>query len=148
MNRIELGRLPQASSTNPAAALTRRLRGFAEPRARQGRLYFRKRVRSRVVRWLIELETTECPDQVWLAFEAWLAQRPERLEIFLAAERARQALDELCRGCPREGSQDADRLLRRLARQARSAPGCAVAPWLVLSLSATLGAALGVWWVL
>ena len=103
-------------------------------------------MRSRVIRRLIDLETTECPDRVWPDFAAWLAQRPDRLELFLAAERTRQAVDELCRGCPRDVSPEAERLLRRRAGQTRRPRGL-LAKWIVLSLCVGLGAAVGTLWV-
>jgi ferric-dicitrate binding protein FerR (iron transport regulator) len=120
----------------PLAGVTRRLEELTAPREATVRRRIRGRVRTQAIRWLNEMETTDCPDEVWPVFEAWLRERPEHLQVYLAAERTRRVVDDLAGWCPKEGSEAAQRLLRLVADGERHLPGGAtLAKWIGISLS-------------
>jgi ferric-dicitrate binding protein FerR (iron transport regulator) len=100
----------------PLAVITERLKELDTPSEGVTRSKGAVRAAARVqaTRWLVELDTTECLDEVWPAFEAWLDEHPIHREMYLRAERTRLAVDNLGRLCPEEGSEAAERLLSPL----------------------------------
>jgi hypothetical protein len=90
------------------------------------------------VKWLNRLELTDDLDALWPVFEAWLRERPENLDRYLALVRTRTLVDALSRWCPKEGSQAADRLLEQL--KASAADRSRRAKWFFVTTTALLSA--------
>ncbi len=85
------------------------------PVATKAGVYLRRRARIQALQWHTRLETSECLDELWPDFEAWLAALPVNHVMFLTAERTRTTIDQIAPWCPKEGSEGAQQLLRRLA---------------------------------
>jgi ferric-dicitrate binding protein FerR (iron transport regulator) len=100
----------------PLAMISESLRELETPPdgVSRSKVAVRAAARIQATRWLVELDTTECLDEVWPAFAAWLDEHPIHREMYLRAERTRLAIDNLGRLCPEEGSKAAERLLSPL----------------------------------
>ena len=110
-----------------------------DPRARH-------KARIQALHWLELLDTTESLDEVWPAFEAWLREHPENRHQYAMAERTQLVIEDLRRGCPKEGSEAANRLLRSPVGTVGQQPTRAVrAQWLLLTTGIVTGATLLFW---
>ena len=131
----------------PLVALVRHLKEQGAP----GRVPLGSRVRHKAriqaLHWLELLDTTESLDEDWAAFEAWLREHPENRHQYLMAERVQRVIEDLRRGCPKEGSEAANTLLRPPTVRAgvQQPYRAARAKCLLMTLGAVAGAALLFW---
>lgn len=133
--------------TTPLATLLRQLQDLGAPSQRPQGARARSRARIQALHWLEELETTECLDELWPAFEAWLREHPENRHQYVLAERAQLVIEDLRRACPEEGSEAAKQLLQ--LRPFAAAPKYsrpARAKWLVLTAALAVVGTVVVYW--
>ena len=136
---------PEVLNT-PLAALIRHLKEDSAPCRVPPGSRVRRKARIQALHWLELLDTTESLDEVWLAFEAWLREHPENRHQYLMAERAQRVIEDLRRGCPKEGSEAANRLLRPPVGAGSRQPSRAVrAKWLLLTTGLVASTALLFW---
>ena len=111
MNQLGPAQVSAAVSTTPLDVIVEDLEKLNISPTSTAGYRVRRKARIQAVHWLNRLDTADRPDELWPAFEDWLAC-PENRYQYWAAERTRRALDELGGWCPREGSAEAEQLLR------------------------------------
>ena len=111
MNQLRPAQVSTPDSTTPLHVILNKLEKLNSPPPGTAGYCVKREARIQAVQWLNRLDTTDCLDELWPAFEDWLVC-PENRYQYWAAERTRRALDELGRWCPPEGSAEAEQLLR------------------------------------
>jgi ferric-dicitrate binding protein FerR (iron transport regulator) len=151
-NAMDHSHITQASTVpevlnTPFAALLRHLKEqHSAPCQAPAGSRVRHRARIQALHWLEQLDTTESLDEVWPAFEAWLREHPENRHQYLMAERVQLVIEDLRRGCPKEGSAAANRLLRPPVVAGSQQPSHAArAKWLLLTTGVVASTALLFW---